>query len=59
MAQDSDFYFPNQAVMPPDFLLLHQTELAELFQMVKGDTGTAKMQGTLDFADADWAAIFK
>ena len=59
MAQDSDFYFPNQAVMPPDFLLLHQTELAELFQMVEGDTGTAEMQGTLDFANADWAAIFK
>jgi hypothetical protein len=41
-----------------DLLFFNQAQLPQLFKMVKSDAGAAKMQGTLDLADTDWAASF-
>jgi hypothetical protein len=41
-----------------DFLLFNQAQLPQLFKMVEGDAGAAKMQGTLNLADTHGAAGF-
>ena len=58
MAKDTDFYLSNQNVVAADFLFFNQTQFPQLFKMVKSDAGAAKMEGTLNFADADGAASF-
>jgi hypothetical protein len=59
MPQNTYFDLPNQIVVSAYLLLLHQPQLPQLLKMVKRDAGAAKMQGTLDFSDSDWASRFQ
>lgn len=59
MPQHANFNFINQKVMSTELLLLNQTQLSKLLQMMIGHTWTAKMQSTLDFADALRSACFE
>ncbi len=59
MSQDADFDFTDQGVVAAYVLLLNQTQLAELFQMVLGYAGAAVVECSLDFADANWVTVLE
>jgi hypothetical protein len=42
-----------------NFILLNQTQHAQLLKMVKSDAGTTKMQGSLDLTNSDWFSRFQ
>jgi hypothetical protein len=58
MSKDTNFYLTYQDVMAANLLFINQTQLPQLLKMMKSDAGAAKMQGTLNLTDANWAAGF-
>lgn len=58
MSKDTNFHLTYQYVVAADLLLFNQAQLTQLLKMMKGDAGAAKMQGTLNLSDANWAAGF-
>ena len=58
MAENANFDLADQHIVTTNFLLLHQAQSAELFQMMIGDAWTAETKGALDFSDAGRFAIF-
>jgi len=59
VAKNTDFYFTNQKIATAHLLLLHQSQLTKLLQMMESDAGTAKMEGTLNLADPCCVAVFE
>jgi hypothetical protein len=57
MAQHAYLDFARQEVIAANFLLLHQTEFAQLFQMMLCNTGAAETQCSLDFSNAHRSTI--
>ena len=57
MPQHTNFNLADQHVVSADFLLRNQTQLAQLFEMVKCDAWATEVECPLDFADADWVAV--
>jgi hypothetical protein len=57
--KNTDFDFTHQGVVTAHILLLHQTQLAQLFKMMLRHTWTAKPQAPLNFTNTHRATILQ
>ncbi len=58
MAKYTDFHFTNQRIATANLFLLHQSQLAQLLQMMESNAGTAKMESSLNLTDSCCTAVF-